>query len=345
MQNILPTTDKAVRSHRARLADRLRLASWLLVLCGLGWADDPIQGAIRPAAASTAEAELDGAGWEARRLVAQMLWLKTHAVLHAGVEEREALPGEELSRSGEVHRHESSGQASSAGGQRPARDEHAGHNHAGHAGHDDHSGHDHAAPAGAGEHAGHGHQGAYVLVIPPAKEDFRGPIGDLERNVKPYLSRNGTLYSKDSDQTLAFYRLITWLDPHHVQAYVVGASFMSRGGKYADQGLGFLHEGERFNPDSFEIQTELGHFYLVYQRDYAAAAEHLVRALQLIPRHRALLEVEEDLRADAYRWLALTYQEWKKPEKAVVVARSGIMALGYDGTLAHVIERKGYPKE
>ncbi len=341
MQNILPNTEKTVRSSRSRLADHARLAICLLGLCALGWSAEPLQSAVRPAAASAVEAELDGAGWEARRLLGQMLWLKTHAVLHAGVEEREALPGEELSRSGEVHRHENSGQAAGGAGAQSNAGEHAGH---GHEGHDDHAGHDQGT-ASQDEHADHGHQGAYVLVIPPAKEDFRGPIGDLERNVKPYLSRDGTLYSKDSDQTLAFYRLITWLDPHHVQAFVVGASFMSRGGKYADDGLRFLHEGERFNPDSFEIQTELGHFYLVYKRDYPAAAEHLVRALQLIPRHRARLPVEEDLRADAYRWLALTYQEWKQPEKAVAVARSGMMALGYDGTLAHVIERKGYPKE
>lgn len=336
MQNVLPSTEKAARGAQRRFADALRVAGLVGLLAVLGGLSGPVGQAVYPT--SGRGAELNGAGWEARRLVAQMLWVKTHAVLHAGVEEREALPGEQISRSGEVHRHDGGGQSSplpagiAAPGKPAAKPQTGGRNQEEHFEGD---GHDHGD--------GHGHKGAYVLVIPPANEDFRGPLGDLERNVKPYLSAKGAMYSKDSDQTLAFYRLITWLDPHHIQGYVIGSSFMSRAGEFADDGLRFLHEGERNNPDSFEIQTELGHFYLVYKHDYPAAAKHLELALQLIPRHRPLLEVEEDARADVYRWLALTYQESKQPEKAVQIARAGLQLLEHDGTLEHVLARKGMP--
>ena len=245
-----------------------------------------------------------GAGWEARRLIAQMLWLKSHAVLHAGVEEREARPGEELARASEAHRHGAEGGRSSG-------------------------------------HAGHGHEGAFVLVIPPRGEDFRGILGDIEREVKPYLGSTGAPFSKDTDQTLAFYRLITRLDPHHVQGYVIGATFLCRAAQYPRLGRRFLEEGERNNPGSFEIQTELGHFDLVYFRDYAGAEQHLLRSLESLPPRRKLSEIEEDARDDAYRWLALTYREWRRPADAVRIARAGLRFLPLDATLNGIVKLSG----
>ena len=56
-------------------------------------------------------------------------------------------------------------------------------------------------------------------------------------------------------------------DPHFVQGYTIGATFIAHGGERAEDGLRFLQEGERNNPASFEIQTELGRFYLVYRKD------------------------------------------------------------------------------
>jgi tetratricopeptide (TPR) repeat protein len=182
----------------------------------------------------------------------------------------------------------------------------------------------------------HGHDPA-SLVIPSAKEDFRGVIGDLERAVKPYVDAQGRMYHKDLDQTIPYYRLLTWADPHFVQGYLVGASFICRAGKHVDRALEFLHEGERNNPGSFEIQTELGHFYLVYRRDYPAAEKHLLRALALVPGGRELPEQELDTLADTYRWLALTYEKWAKIPEAVRTARMGLRVLGKDVTLDRII--------
>lgn len=289
----------AAREGRAGL----RLALYLGALLLLGSLAPELPPAVR---GGDGPAALNGAGWEGRRLVAQLLWAKTHAVLHAGMEERAARPGEARTRS-EFHSHS---------GESPAE-------HAEHEGHDEH------------EEEGH------VLVIPPAREDFRGILGDLERAVKPYLGADGKMYEKDADQTVPFYRLMTWADPHFIQGYTVGATFLCRAGEYTDRALEFLREGERYNPESPEIQTELGHFYVVYKKDYARAERHLRRALQLFARAQKLDELQKDALIDAHRWLALGYVEWGKPREAVAVARAGLRVEPQDPTFRHVLQFHG----
>lgn len=298
-----------------RLRIRLQFSALLGALLLLGASGGALGQYIRPNAPG--DRELDGAGWEGRRLLAQLLWVKTHAVLHAGVEEREARPGEAKTRAGEFHQH---GGASKQEIQ-PAEQ-----------GHDEHATDEHG-------HDEHGEEG-HVFVIPPAREDFRGVLGDLERAVKPYAGTDGKLYGKDSSQTLPFYRLMTWADPHFIQGYTVGSTFINKVGKEPDAAIQFLLEGARFNPDSFEVQTELGHLYLVHKHDYAAAEKHLRQAIALLP-HRKLTEMEDEARSDAYRWLALNYVQWNKPQEAVRFAHEARVLLGPDATLDHVIQRGG----
>jgi tetratricopeptide (TPR) repeat protein len=284
---------------------------WSLARLGLYVGALLLLGALGPQIAPVVQGSPDPAGlnsasWEGRRLIAQLLWAKTHAVLHAGIEERAALPGEEKSRAGELHSH----------------------------------------GAREGEEHGSGHEGereeGHVLVIPPAREDFRGFLGDLEREVKPYLSRDGKMFSKDADQTVPFYRLMTWADPHFEQGYTVGATFLCRAGQYTDRAIAFLREGERFNPDSAAIATELGHLYVVYKKDYPTAERHLRRALQLSPRGRELSDDEQDVLLDAHRWLSLAYVQWGKPAEALRTAQEGLRLNAHDPTFKHVLQFRGH---
>jgi len=247
--------------------------------------------------------------------MAQLLWAKTHAVLHAGIEERPALPGEAESRAGEFHGH---GAGGGVAGEAESHD------------HEHHEG-------GAHED----HEEGHVLVIRPASEDFRGVLGDLERTLKPYLAPSGRMYEKAADQTMPFYRLMTWADPHFVQGWTVGAVFIADGGKAADEGLRYLHEGERLNPGSWEIQVELGHFYLVYKRDHAAAERHLTRAFRLLPPNARLGESEQEALVEAHRWLALCYVEAGRPVDAVRVATAGRRLAPGDVTFGHVLRFQG----
>lgn len=307
MEGTISSNALQPRALSSRAREAVQLAALVGALALLGAGGTSLREVVHPP--RKGEVELNSAGWEGRRLAAQFLWLKTHAVLHAGVEERAARAGEEKTRAGEFHQH---GAAE------------GGHGHGD--GHDD----------------GHGEEG-HVLAIPPAREDFRGMLGDLEREIKPYKDKNGKMYEKDAQQTIPFYRLMTWADPHFVQGYTIGATFIADAGKYADKGLLFLHEGERNNPLSFEIQTELGHFYLVYKKDFPRAEHHFRRALQLLPGERKLTDLEQDSRDDLFHWAALNYVEWGRPEDAVRVARRGITTVGGDKMLQKIVDRRGAP--
>lgn len=279
----------------------MKALGWWVALGLLGAAGSVLEQPVK--ASAIGGAEIDGAGWEGRRLLAQMLWLKTHTVLHAGAEEREALPGEQYSRQHEIHSH----------------------------------GEEHQAD----ERKGHDHKNSYVLVIPPRSEDFRGVLGDVERAFKPYVDPRGRMYAKSPDQTVPFYRLMTWADPHFIQGYTVGAYFMSDRGSQPDVGIDFLLEGARSNPASMEIHTELGHFFLVYKKDYGRAEQHLRKALALVPHGRSFTEDESEAHEDAYRWLGLTYRDWGRPTDALAVAREGLRWMPEDVSLKLIVKYGG----
>jgi tetratricopeptide (TPR) repeat protein len=388
MQAAVSPTPSA-RQTAARRQDLLTLGALLLGLLCLGAVGSRLEAATRAPGAPWAQngVELEGASWQARRLVAVLLWSKTHAVMHAGAEERQALPSELKTRAEEIARHEAVHEKAGdrrvqtdqghQGAESPGshdhdgdgHEEHAAHDHDEHeehgdhdhdeheehgdhdhdgdgrpdhaaAQHDEHAGHDHAGHDDAG-HEGHA-EGPEVLVIPPKSADFRGVIGDLERSVKPYADADGKLYSKKADQTIPFYRLMAWADPTFVQGYTVGSVMICDSGLHSDEALRFLEEGERNNPDSFEIQTELGRMYLVYKKDYEKAALHLRRALALLPQSdEGLTEVQKDARNDLFRWLAFDYLKWDRPKEAVEVARLGLRRIGEDKLLRHVVEYKG----
>jgi tetratricopeptide (TPR) repeat protein len=289
----------------------------------MGWTGDRLTHRLyAPDGTSGATVRVDGLEWEVRRLMAQVLWLRTHTILHAGVEDRAARPGEESSRAAEVHHHATT----------PTRDS------------DDN---DHAARSEAPNAENsepedeHDHGDAQVLTIPPAHEDFRGVLGDLERAVKPYKLSSGALPSKDADQTIPLFRFMTRLDPHFIPGFVVGASMIYRGGRFPDAAIDLLAEGAVANPESFEVQVELGRLFLVAKKDLPRAETHLRRALELAPIARPRTELEEDALADAYRWLGLTYREARKPREAVAVAREGLRVFPGDVTLTHLVERDG----
>lgn len=290
-----------------RFATGLRVGVYIAALIGLGAIGSILSPAVREG--QPGDPAQNGAGWEGRRLIAQLLWVKTHAVLHAGMEEREARAGEGQDLPG-YHTHGKHGEEKAEGG----------------------------SHSGAGEHAD---EDGHVPVILSARRDFRGFLGDLERQVKPYLASDGQEFSKDPEQTVPFYRLMTWADPHFIQGYTLGATFIAKGGKYADRGIQFLLEGERANPHSFEIQTELGHFYLVYKKDPARAEAHLVRAIQLAPPHDKQSEGEQESFLDAYHWLVLAYVKSGQPEQAVRLAKQGLRYVAHDPTFSHVLKYHG----
>ena len=80
-------------------------------------------------------------------------------------------------------------------------------------------------------------------------------ITRLERLLKP--DQHVHLEEGNEREILPWVRLAVELDPHNVDAYAVGAYWLRRLGK-AGEAEQFLREGQRNNPDSYEIYFELG---------------------------------------------------------------------------------------
>jgi hypothetical protein len=192
----------------------------------------------------------------------------------------------------------------------------------------------------SGLHHGEEHH-EVAPAIPAADRDFRGLLGDLERAVKPYLAPDGKPYAKDADQTIPFYQIVTWADPHFIPGYTIGAMAICRGGKHPDRAIAFLEEGLLRNPGSFEIRTELGRYHLVHRRDFRAAEAHLLEALRLVARRAEFSEEEQETLTDCYRWLALCHREGGHPARAVQTALLGLSRIGPDVTLQHTLRFRG----
>ncbi len=87
-------------------------------------------------------------------------------------------------------------------------------------------------------------------------------------------------WAEDKD-LLPLLRLITWLDPHFVQAYQV-AGFMLSGNLHRyEQARQLLEEGIRHNPHSPELYEEMGMAIIRATRDYRQAYPYLAKALSL----------------------------------------------------------------
>lgn len=90
--------------------------------------------------------------------------------------------------------------------------------------------------------------------------------GDAPQN---WLERFGGLFQPDSHvhledgeerEILPWLKLSVELNPDNVQSFVVGAYWLRRLGRL-DEAENFLREGQRGNPESYEIYLELGRLY------------------------------------------------------------------------------------
>lgn len=104
---------------------------------------------------------------------------------------------------------------------------------------------------------------AYLwLKVDRIHDEFYGEILEKEHELAP------------------LYRMVTWLDPHLVDAYYVG-SFMLYKFKRPKEGWKFAQEGLRVNPNSWKMELNVGQLALFYRNDPRTAIPHLRRAVAL----------------------------------------------------------------
>ena len=96
-------------------------------------------------------------------------------------------------------------------------------------------------------------------IIPGAKEDFRGFVGRLEREVKPWRAQHKEEHANGAD-LVPWYRVATLADPHNIRCYLMGAWWLAseQGGRKYAQAEQFVREGLSNNPEDFQLHVMLG---------------------------------------------------------------------------------------
>jgi hypothetical protein len=140
--------------------------------------------------------------------------------------------------------------------------------------HHDHAGHDHAAHEETGEdaHEHHDDHSMVPTIIRTADKDFRGFIGDLERQIKPWRNPSEGHKHTPGTELLPWYRLGTYSDPQNVRMYMIGSWWLKtlRTPEQIQEALRFLDEGIANNPDAFQLFLMRGYILRQLKRPQEA---------------------------------------------------------------------------
>jgi hypothetical protein len=100
-------------------------------------------------------------------------------------------------------------------------------------------------------------------------EDFLGPPRDwVEKFGRHfYITRHTHLPNNKVHEILPWLRVSADLDPHQVETYIVTAYWLREHMRQPHEAETFLREGQRANPDSYEILYELGQLYFDDYKD------------------------------------------------------------------------------
>lgn len=94
--------------------------------------------------------------------------------------------------------------------------------------------------------------------------DFRGWVGIMEKQVKPWQSPDMGHPPHQGEEVIPLFRLMTLLDGGYVQGYQAGSYWIAQ--LDPDAAIDFLYEGLERNPDAFELHLQLGLVYLQQSR-------------------------------------------------------------------------------
>lgn len=153
------------------------------------------------------------------------------------------------------------------------------------------------------------HQGETTVVL-AKRDDWRGHLGDIEREIQPYQDMEHHEH-KDPKETLPLFRLMTAANPQFIPGYTVGAMLIGQDRSKTEEAVNFLREGVANNPNSIELQNAVGYMMTARQKKYNEAFPYLMRAIELgaAKDPKIMTEDEQEARQEAYRWALLNRRE------------------------------------
>jgi tetratricopeptide (TPR) repeat protein len=187
------------------------------------------------------------------------------------------------------------------------------------------------------------HEGE-TTVVPSAARDWRGFVGDMEREIEPYRDMGDHTHASPKE-TLPLFRLMTWSNPHFIPGYTVGSSLMVR--TQPQKALSFLEEGEKNNPRSIEVKAALGEMLASHfkRRDDALPKFRDAVALARERDFGTLTEDEKDAYETAYRLLIIVLRDAGRHSEAEQAARECLTAFPGDGTATRYLKSRGIKPE
>lgn len=210
------------------------------------------------------------------------------------------------------------------------------------------------------EHPAHEGGEAPATLIAVPEKDYRGFIGHLHRQVKPWRDPSQPHQHTDGMQMLPWFRVATLADPHHIRSYTIGGYWLSR--QNNDASVEFLQEGIRQNPESFQLHLMLGKVYMNRAREmdgelYRPEGDQLSVCLQARDAYREAARLalvqrphgegrdtpgwaehdDEDAWA-AFRMAALTERQFGSEETARELAREILKVAGNDAVLERMVK-------
>ena len=191
--------------------------------------------------------------------------------------------------------------------------------------------------------AGHREHSDETTIVPSKRGDWRGVLGDVERDIKPF-SAMGAHTHRDPREALPLFRLMTWSNPKFIQGYTTGAVMMAREKKALEEALAFLTEGQRNNPESIEIEATFAFLLLKGQeKRHAEAVVHAEKGLANLTHKdlRALSEEEVTAWQDCIRWRVLSYRDLGQRQRAIQAAQEGLAQFPDDSTCTKLLKDEG----
>ncbi|MFH1777096.1 MAG: hypothetical protein ABH952_06020 [Candidatus Omnitrophota bacterium] len=96
------------------------------------------------------------------------------------------------------------------------------------------------------------------------------------------IAEHKHLSSQQEKEIVPWFMLAAKIDPHNIQAYVVGGYWLGERLGRPDEALQFLEEGRMNNPDEWQIYEQFGDIYYRAKQDYLKAANYFKMCYRLM---------------------------------------------------------------